>query len=158
MPWRIGGFTMSMIGLFILITCFHLHFNLPLPTILTILPILIILVLAILLSFTYKMVLSLSTFWILEGWALFEFMDIAVIFLAGYLMPLPFFPDWVQKIAFALPFAYMIYVPVQAIMGHLDLTQLLMGIGMQLLWLCIFGLLYKIMWRKGLAIFTGVGQ
>jgi len=157
-PWRVGGFTMSLLGLLIMMLLFHLHLSIPLPALVNIVPICVLLILALFLSYCYKIVLSLTTFWILEGWALFEFMDIAVIFLAGYLMPLPFFPDWVQKIAFALPFAYMIYMPVQAVMGQLDLTHLLTAIGMQLLWIGILVCLYKLMWKRGLAIFTGVGQ
>lgn len=155
-PWRFLGGFFSLIGLLIFSLLFRFHVPTPTPLTLMLLP--LVLIFSIMLSFTYKMALSLSAFWITEGWALFEVMEAMVIIIAGYVMPLSFFPLWIQRLALALPFAYMVYLPVQMLTGQLSVLQLFQGIGMQVLWLTVLVMLYKFAWKKGIPLFTGVGQ
>jgi ABC-2 type transport system permease protein len=156
LPWRFGGLQFAIIG-FILISLL-LKLRVVFPP-LAIWPlILITIVLGYLLSFVYKMILAMSAFWITEGWSLFEVMDTVMLLLSGFLMPLSFYPDWLQRLANIMPFAYMIYYPIQGMMGQLSTPILLKVILIQALWLSIAGLTYKFIWRKGIRTFTGIGQ
>jgi ABC-2 type transport system permease protein len=155
LPWRAGGLVFFSIGFIFLSSIFK--FSLPIPS-LIFLPLLILsLCLALLLSYTFKMVMALSAFWLTEGWALFEVMEVIVIILAGFLMPVTFYPDWLWQLANILPFAYMIYYPIQAMLGNLDPVGILRVIGIQLIWLLILGGIYRLAWSRGLKTFTGVG-
>jgi ABC-2 type transport system permease protein len=73
-------------------------------------------------------------------------------------MPLAFLPDWLERIASMLPFAYMIYFPVIAFEGKLTLIELLQILGVQCVWIGVFFFVYKALWRAGLKKYTAVGQ
>lgn len=156
LPWRVMGAIFSISALVVL--SFFLPLRLPIPSPLTLVLIVVTMGLTVLLSFVYKMVISMSAFWFTEGWAFFEVMEAVVLFIAGYVMPLALLPSWLQGIAFALPFAYMIYLPVQALTGQLSDLQILQGMAMQILWILILGAIYRMAWKRGLSRFTGVGQ
>ncbi len=119
---------------------------------------LLIAVFAFILSFVFKMTLALLAFWIEEIRGIFEISDVALIVLAGNIMPIHLYPIWLKNIAFTLPFSYMIYFPIIAIQGKLELFQLVEVIGAQCIWIFILGVLYKLMWISGIKKFTGIGQ
>ena len=56
-------------------------------------------------------------------------------FLAGALIPIPFFPQWLQQVLNALPFASIQSTPFLIYVGHLDTAGALRRIGVQFLWL-----------------------
>lgn len=119
---------------------------------------LLIAALAFILSFTFKITMALIAFWITDIWGIFEIFEVAIIVLAGNIMPIEFYPEWLKNIALTLPFSYMTYFPIVAFQGRLSIEQLTHVIGAQLIWIGIFALLYKIMWANGIKKFTGVGQ
>lgn len=57
--------------------------------------------------------------------------------LSGLSVPLPFFPNILQKIAYALPFRYVSDFPFQLYVGNISINNGLIGIGMQILWIII---------------------
>jgi ABC-2 type transport system permease protein len=67
-------------------------------------------------------------------------------------------PDWVQRLAFFLPFQWCFYFPIQALVGDLPARQLLAGLGMQIAWILIGTLLVRVMWRHGIRRFSAVGN
>lgn len=119
---------------------------------------LLIAFLAYVLSFFYKITLALIAFWIEEIQGIFEISDVALIVLAGNVMPISLYPVILKNIALVLPFSYMIYFPVIAIQGKLPVLQLMQIIGIQCIWIFIFWVLYKIMWTNGIKKFSGIGQ
>ena len=50
------------------------------------------------------------------------------------------------------------YYPIEALIGNADLPELLVGIGMQILWILIGALLVNIVWKLGIKKFTSVGN
>lgn len=56
-------------------------------------------------------------------------------FLAGAVIPIPFFPEWLQRVLYALPFASMQNTPFLIYNGFLSGEQALGSIGLQLIWL-----------------------
>lgn len=119
---------------------------------------LIIAVLAYVLSFTFKMVLGLTAFWLTDANGFYQLVEIVVVLFAGYILPLDLMPDMFSAVARCLPFAYIIYFPVVALQGKLTFIELLQTIGMQLFWLAVLAVLYRWMWQSGIKKFTGMGQ
>jgi len=71
-------------------------------------------------------------------------------FFAGVIIPIPFFPEWLQPLFYALPFAYMQSSPFLIYSGQMSLNEasfLLLG---QLTWILILVILGKLMLTKAL--------
>ncbi len=117
-----------------------------------------IVILAMFLAFTFKMILGLTAIWMTEVRALFQITEAVLAIFAGYIMPLELFSHSLATVAYVLPFSYMIYFPVVAFLGKLTALELIKVLAMQLVWLAILIMIYKIMWKRGLLKFTGVGQ
>jgi ABC-2 type transport system permease protein len=118
----------------------------------------VIAILAFLLSFTFKMIVGLISFWTTDIGGLYQVTDIVIITLAGYIMPIMLMPDWIQNIALTLPFSYMIYFPIAAFSSQLTALQELRVIVIQLCWIIGLSFIYKQMWKAGVKNFTAVGQ
>ncbi len=118
----------------------------------------VVAILAYILSFTFKITIALIAFWITDIWGIFEIIDVAIIVLAGNIMPLEFFPIWLKNIAMTLPFSYMTYFPIIAFQGKLEISQILQVIFIQLIWIGSLIVIYKILWTNGIKKFTGIGQ
>ena len=56
-------------------------------------------------------------------------------FFTGAIIPIPFFPEALQPLLYALPFASMQSTPFLIYTGHIGGAQALQGIALQLLWL-----------------------
>jgi ABC-2 type transport system permease protein len=76
-----------------------------------------------------------------------------VFILGGFLIPLDFYPDWLQAVARALPFAYMIYGPSKLFVD--PSVQLLVNIlTMQVMWIIVLGAILVLSYRRGVAYLT----
>ena len=73
-------------------------------------------------------------------------------------MPLSSFEGTFRTIALYSPFAGIVYTPVSIFMGTYTVETGIRMIGVQILWLFFFYVLYRCMWEKGVREFTGVGQ
>jgi len=118
----------------------------------------IVFVLAYILSFTYKMVLGIMAFWLIDARGFYQLVEVLTIVFAGYILPLELMPSSLESISKILPFAYMIYYPVIVLQGKMPANFIIQIIIAQVMWIGIFGLLYKILWFRGIRKFTGVGQ
>ena len=68
--------------------------------------------LAVTVSFAYRFLYNLTSFWLLDyRGAMLVAVTIAALF-SGFILPLSFFPDWLEAVARALPFAAMMQIPV----------------------------------------------
>ncbi len=118
----------------------------------------IILVLAFSISFLFKMIVGISALWITEFSGLQELIGVVDIIFAGFIMPLALFPPFIKTLSYVLPFAYMIYFPIISLLGRLTTMESLQTIGIQVVWLMIFGIIYRMMWQRGIKKFTALGQ
>lgn len=71
-------------------------------------------------------------------------------FLAGAVLPLPFFPENMQRIFNLLPFAAMQNVPLRAFSGNLIGRELYIAAGLQLFWCIVLIGLGKLIFRNAL--------
>jgi ABC-2 type transport system permease protein len=73
--------------------------------------------------------------------------------LGGLLIPLDFYPAWLQSIAKALPFSGMVYGPSRLFVDP-TIDQFLSVMLMQSVWILVLGGLLVIAYRRGLAYLT----
>ncbi len=119
---------------------------------------LIVLALAYLLSFTFKIFIGLLAFWLTDISGFYQVIEIVMLVMAGYILPLDAMNSSLRLIANLSPFPFMIYYPVLTLQGKLGIYDLLSVIYRQIFWIMIFAVAYKITWNKGLKKFTGLGQ
>ena len=139
------------------ITIFHL------PVVITNSPEKIVLsvtlcILAFFLSFTLRMNSGLVAFWITDAYGLFEILEVILVLCAGIIAPLYFYPAFLEKIIYLLPFAYMIYFPVRSLQGLIPFNDYISIFAMQGLWLLVLSLLYRFLWKKGSRKYSGEGE
>jgi ABC-2 type transport system permease protein len=136
---------------------FHISFALHLNLTNIVLAI-VICILGYFLSFTYKMILGLFAFWSTDTGGVFNLSEMFLFLFAGYIIPLQLYPPILGDIARVLPFSLMIYYPIVAIQGSLDMYSGFKVILLQGVWCISLVLLYVYMWKQGLKQYTGVGQ
>ncbi|MNC15404.1 hypothetical protein D3C75_632200 [compost metagenome] len=85
--------------------------------------------LAFLMIFYVNYTIGLTSFWLVQsGGIRSAFMLVSGIF-SGALIPLDFFPHWLQVLQFFLPFQYMAYMPAMVFTGHYSLCGIHLPIG-----------------------------
>lgn len=156
-PWRIVQGVLGVFAFLLLMMLFG-QFILLTTNLYILIAAGVSIVFAYLLSFTYKMVLGISTLWFTDYSGLQQLSTVLFLIFAGFVIPIEFLPDTLQSIANILPFAYIIYYPVRAMQGVIDITDLFRIMSIQGIWLCGLLMLYRILWRFGIRKFTGVGQ
>jgi len=138
----------------VLILFFNPSFGIDLPSFLAFLP---ALVLAFVLRFTFEWGLALTAFWTTRTSALNNAYFVTFLFFSGRIAPLGLFPDWVQAIAAALPFRWVIQFPLDLLLGHLHGNEILVGYGVQLLWITLTLITLRFLWPAGVRRFSSVG-
>jgi len=96
-------------------------FDLVLPT--TVghwLVVLVSVLLASIVGFGLRFCTNLTAFWLVDNRGLDQLVTLVLTFFGGLLVPLVLFPPWLEAIARALPFAAMVQVPAELIMGVYD--------------------------------------
>ncbi len=97
----------------------------------------------LLLSTAFTMILHVALMWTISGEGINRMMPGVVPVLAGLIVPLPLFPDWMQGALFWQPFRGMADVPFRIYSGHIPPADAVFEIGVQLGWFCVlvaFGL------------------
>ncbi len=90
-----------------------------------------------LVSFAFRFLLNLTAFWTPNARGIGRFGFIIAWFFSGFLMPLAFFPEWVQQIAHLTPFPYMLNTVVDIYIGKLAGAGLLQAYFIQLVWVIV---------------------
>lgn len=110
------------------------------------------------LSFLLKIILGLSALFTTDFTGLSELLGVLILIFGGFVVPLDLFPQQFTQIISYLPFPYMFYYPIIAIQGRLDSAQLFQVIMKQGGWIICFVFFYKLVWNKGIKLFTSVGR
>ena len=113
---------------------------------------------AFFLSFVFKMIIGIVTFWIDDFSGLQQLMFVLISLFAGFIQPIEYFHPILRSIALVTPFPYMIYYPVVAWTGALPVSEALPILLIQLTIIGVFSCIYMVLWKKGVKEFTGVGQ
>jgi ABC-2 type transport system permease protein len=67
--------------------------------------------------------------------------------MAGAMIPIYLFPEWLKKIAYFLPFQAIFNVPLSIYVGKITGYEILVGVGMQLFWLSVLAILSFGAWK-----------
>jgi ABC-2 type transport system permease protein len=103
---------------------------------------------ALFLIFSLDFMIGLLAFWTFSVWGL-GYAKIAVInILAGTIIPLSLFPDWLRRIALALPFKGMAYTPLAIYVGEIEGSAIWTNILGQFAWGIGLVLLTRLLWLR----------
>jgi ABC-2 type transport system permease protein len=103
---------------------------------------------AFLLVFSLDFFIGLMTFWTVSVWGLTYAKMAVVDVLAGTIVPLSLFPAWLERVAMALPFRGIAYVPLSIYTGAIRGPDIWMNIMVQLAWGVALVLLTRLIWLR----------
>ncbi|MFH1638079.1 MAG: ABC-2 family transporter protein [Candidatus Woesearchaeota archaeon] len=115
------------------------------------------LMLAVVLFFMLSFLLGLSAFWLNRITGIMKAKYTVFGFLSGGIIPLTFFPSWLQTASAYMPFQSLRFVPISIYLGHYTLLQSLLNIGVQLLWIAVLLLLALVIEKRAFKKFAGAG-
>lgn len=111
-----------------------------------------------LVSFSFVVMMSMLALFVQEAMAIFELYYIPQLFLSGYLFPITLLPDWAKNLSMFFPFFYTIGAPTSILIGQIEGDAAWKVIGIQCVWVIACYLMAKVLWKKGLKHYTGVGM
>jgi len=115
-------------------------------------------VLAFLISFTLDYTIGLTSFYTESLWGISMTKEIVTSILSGALIPLPFFPEVVQRILKFLPFQAIYHVPLTLVTAQdLDVIDCLELLGTQLIWVIVLFVLSRLWFRRVIRVLTVSG-
>ncbi len=115
-------------------------------------------VLSATLYFLLSYSVSLLAFWSREAMGPKFLFDWVLEFASGAYFPLDILSPALFAAFSALPFALIMYLPMEIYLGRADLSAALRGIALQATWVLLFGLSALWVWRRGLRKYTGEGM
>lgn len=98
-------------------------------------------------NFFLNFLMNSVAFWTLESFAAQLIVRWASDLLSGQIIPLTFFPGFLGKLVFALPFAAIYSTPLLIYVGVIPPERWALQIGTQLIWLALFAGLSALVWR-----------
>ena len=120
-----------------------------------------VILLMIILAFVSELLISyligLIAFWADEVDGIFTTVDRLRKFFSGGYFPLNFLPPIFVTASFSLPFAYSFFVPAQLYLKKIDISAGIRGIFIQLIWIALLYGIIRLLWRRGLKKYEGVG-
>jgi ABC-2 type transport system permease protein len=111
-------------------------------------------VLATLLKFAIVYCVSMTAFWTTGMYGIVVARSAIQNLFSGALIPLVFFPGWLQGIAAALPFQGLISTPALTYLGMQDLRTTFLMMSIQAVWAIGLLLLGRLLWRGAVRAVT----
>lgn len=134
-----------------------LFFNVSIVPIFYILMFLFSMILALLINFFIGYVVGLLAFWFNRISGIRRVKRVLIVFLSGGMIPLTFFPLFIQKIFHYLPFEYIRSVSINIYLEKYSYLQTLGLLAIQILWILILYAVVVLMWKKAFKKFAGAG-
>lgn len=106
------------------------------------------LVFSFLLMFYINYIISLLAFWYTQVFSINTIKNQTVRFLSGIYVPLWFFPEWAVPIVQSLPFASIVYIPMQIYLQTCTLPQAVAYLGLQWFWTICMIVLAHWIWSR----------
>jgi ABC-2 type transport system permease protein len=127
----------------------------------SLLPLILSILLSFILLYLINFIIGLFAFWIIRTDGIRRTVNIFMSFCAGSFIPLVFFPGFIQKILFIMPFQYIIYAPVSIYLGNYSLAGFKISywfiLLMQFIYIIIFYFIALKLLGKAMRKFTGAG-
>ena len=123
------------------------HIDVPGPLVLAVF--FVSFLLGYLVGFCINFIMNCIAFWTLEIHAARLIVTWVSDLFGGEIIPLVIFPAFLQKLAFALPFAAMFSTPLLIYVGVIKPDRYAEALGLQLLWALVLGTIATLAWRAG---------
>jgi viologen exporter family transport system permease protein len=114
------------------------------------------LLLALATRFVLEWTVALCALWTTRVDAVTRVYSFVVLFLSGFVAPLPLLPQWLRVLADWLPFRWLIAFPVETLLGQRTPASVLAGLGAQAGWLVFALVLMRVVWRAGIRRYEAV--
>ena len=154
---RILGFWVEFIPVYIILWFFFEVKLVPVMPFWTV----VSLILGFIMMFLINYTIGMSAFWLTRTDGIRGVFLLVRDVFAGFYIPLNFFPLFVQKILFFMPFQFITYVPIRVFLGSYQLAGKSISIPfivlIQGLSVLAMYLLSRFVWKLGIRKFTGVG-
>lgn len=115
------------------------------------LAVLLALILALLVSFGWRFLVNLASFWTPNANGIGRFAFGMAWVMSGFFMPLRFFPDWFVTICNFTPFPSMVNTIVEIYLGLLSGRALILALTTQLLWFLALLIACRLVLRAGIS-------
>ena len=102
-----------------------------------------------LVSFAWRFLVNLASFWTPNAQGVGRFAFVLSWFLTGFLMPIRFFPGWFVRLAYLTPFPHTVNALIEIYLGVLTGPELLQTLLGQLLWAVALILAAQLALRAG---------
>lgn len=115
-------------------------------------------VMAFLLSTTIDYMIGLTCFFTESIWGISSTKEILVLFLSGSLIPLPFFPERLQKFLSFLPFQAMYHLPLSMLVNPGQPLQYYgRALSIQVFWVCLLMVLARLYYKQAVKVLCVAG-
>ncbi|WP_195576643.1 ABC transporter permease [Paenibacillus sp. 1001270B_150601_E10] len=102
---------------------------------------------SLLIKFCIVYIVGLICFWTSNSIGVAWMRAAVTNFLSGAIIPLSFFPAWLEFLARVLPFQGIVYIPASIYLERMSTIEAVQGIGMQLIWIIVLWIAAKGMWN-----------
>jgi ABC-2 type transport system permease protein len=107
-------------------------------------------VLGFLIKFLIHFLVVLLCFWTINWFGIYTAETAIVNFFSGALLPLSFFPPWLNFIASILPFQSIVYTPVAIYLGSLQGSEITQALVQQGIWIAVLRCAIWWLWSPSL--------
>ena len=111
---------------------------------------LISIVLGFLVLISFSMLIYISAFYTLSPMGIRMLATSVIEFFAGAVIPLPFFPEALQPVMYALPFASMQNTPFMIYVGHISGSEIVKSMVLQVIWLAVLVIAGRLLMKHAL--------
>ena len=95
------------------------------------------LALAVVVSFGYRALYNLASFWFLDHRGMLMLAITAANIFSGFVIPIRFFPGWLEAIALATPFPAMVQLPIDIFVGRTVGLDMVSALAQQIAWAAV---------------------
>ncbi|GAB7389040.1 ABC-2 family transporter protein [Bacillaceae bacterium] len=101
-----------------------------------------------LIRYSIELTFGLFTFWLIETGGVEDVFYFSISLLSGSVVPLWFFPDWLETVARYLPFQGIFFVPNAIFVGELRGEEMLAALATQFVWVLITYAILRLTWKR----------
>ena len=109
---------------------------------------LVSLVMAFFIYWFIAVMFGMISFWAFEMSAIFQVKKHLIRLLSGSIIPIWFFPNWLQNVLNALPFAYLYQLPLDIYIGKATNADIAKGLLTQFVWLVAVAIMFVLFEKR----------
>lgn len=107
--------------------------------------------------FLFINLIGILSFWLIQMWTIKPLFVALVGLLGGTYFPLDILPSSVYKILKYNPFSFIGFVNTKTLLGKFSVEETFVFLTVSICWSFVFIILTKLLWKKGLRIYEGMG-